>query len=129
MIARLWKVGFAMVVAGLLLQSCVAPPQIPVSDGVTIQRELNDRTVIGYFVGGAGGSYCEYHTPNGTVLGRDTEIYAGNWMVRGNAVCYAFPGQPEDCQQVYVTGRSVTFYNAFGQTIARGNLADGNLCS
>ena len=125
--ARLGKVIAFTVFAAALLQSCVAPPQIQVSDGVTIQRELNDRTVIGYFVDG--GSYCEYHTPNGTVLGRDTEIYAGNWQVRGNAICYAYPGQVEDCQQVHVSGRSVTFYNLYGQTIARGNLADGNLCS
>jgi hypothetical protein len=113
--------------AAVLLQSCAVPPQIQVSDGVTIQREFNDRTVIGYFVDG--GSYCEYHTPNGTVLGRDTEIYAGNWQVRGDFMCYAYPGQREDCQQVYVSGRSVTFYDGRGQTIARGNLADGNLCS
>ncbi len=126
---RLTKVFVFAVLAAALLQSCVAPPQIQVSDGVTIQRELNDRTVIGYFVGSGGGSYCEYHTPNGTVLGRDTEIYAGNWQVRGNAICYAYPGQPEDCQQVYVSGRSVTFYDLFSNTVARGNLADGNLCS
>ncbi len=118
---------FILAALTLVLQSCAAPPQIQTSDGVTIQRELNDRTVIGYFVDG--GSYCEYHTPNGTVLGRDTEIYAGNWQVRGNAICYAYPGEREDCQLAYISGRSVTFYDGLGKTIARGNLADGNLCS
>ena len=127
MTERVGKIIACAVLAVLFLASCAVQPQIQVSDGVTIQREFNDRTVIGYFVDG--GSYCEYHTPNGTVLGRDTEIYAGNWQVRGNFMCYAYPGQREDCQQVYVSGRSVTFYDGLGQTIARGNLADGNLCS
>jgi len=115
------------VLALVLLQSCYVPPQIQVSDGVTIQRELNDHTVVGYLIDG--GSYCEYHTPNGTVLGRDTEIYAGNWQVRGNTICYAYPGKREDCRQVYITGRSVTFYDGYGNPISRGNIVDGNVCS
>lgn len=127
MIGRLGRIVFVAVLAGLFLNSCAAPPQIQVSDGVTIQRALNDRTIIGYFIDG--GSYCQYHTPNGTFLGRDTEIYAGTWQVRDDSICYAYPGQSEDCQRAYVSGRSITFYDAEGETIARGNLADGNLCS
>ena len=127
MIERLGRIIVFAVLAVLFLGSCAVRPQIQYSDGVTIQRELNNRTVIGYFVDG--GSYCEYHTPNGTVLGRDTEIYAGNWQVRGDFICYAYPGQREDCQQAYLSGRAVTFYDGFGKAISRGNLADGNLCS
>ncbi|MFQ5773383.1 MAG: hypothetical protein ACE5GS_02585 [Kiloniellaceae bacterium] len=125
---RLSGIFIVTALVGLALQACApVPPRHPISDGATIQRELNDRTVVGYFTNGQ--SYCEYHTPNGTLIGRDTEIYAGNWRVAKDWICYAYPGSPEDCQRAYISGRSVTFYDQSGDVISRGNIVDGNVCS
>jgi len=111
----------------LTLAAC-ARPQLNISDGQTVVDTLSGNTVIGQL--GDGTSYCEYHDANGTLLGRDVEIYAGNWGVYGNEICYVYPGTGEDCQYALVQGTRIRFMDTFsGAMVSQGNLVDGNVCN
>lgn len=98
------------------------------SNGPTIQRALSGNSVVGQMYDGI--SYCEYHAPNGGIFGRDTEVYAGNWTVWNNHICYTYPGYGEDCQRASVRGSMVTFTDSLnGGMISSGTIVGGNVCN
>ena len=98
------------------------------NDGGSILRALSGNSVIGQLSDGI--SYCEYHAPNSGVFGRDTEVYAGNWGVWENYVCYTYPGMAQDCQRALMDGNRITFMDANnGSLVATGTIVQGNICS
>jgi hypothetical protein len=117
----------ALVILAATVAACGAPREFAISEGQTIRASVPGKTVVGQL--GDGTAYCEYHDPNGTLIGRDFEIYAGNWEVRGNAMCYAYPGAVEDCQYALIDGTRVRFMDGFGNMVSQGNLIDGNVCN
>jgi hypothetical protein len=98
------------------------------NEGDTVVRAISGNSVVGQLSDGY--SYCEYHAPNSAVFGRDFEVYAGNWGVRDNYICYWYPGAGEDCQRARVQGNRVTFLDASnGWMVAQGTILQGNVCS
>ncbi len=115
--------------AALTLLGAAVPAQaFQYNDSGTIQRALSGNSVIGALSDGL--AYCEYHAPNSGIFGRDYEVYAGNWRVANNYICYAYPGSPEDCQRALMHGQRITFLDAnTGTTISTGTIVPGNMCS
>lgn len=119
----------SVLVAALAVTGCIAAgPSFVYSDGQTVVNALSGNSVVGSLSDGV--AYCEYHDPNSSVIGRDFEIYAGNWGVYGDDVCYSYPGYVDDCQRAHVQGSRVTFMDQYtGAMVARGNIVPGNVCS
>lgn len=94
-----------------------------------IASALSGSTVVGTLSNGT--PYCEYHGPNGEVIGNDGQgSYQGTWAMSGNQVCYTYPARniANVCLDVSVQGQQATFlYN--GQLGASGALVSGNSCS
>lgn len=105
-----------------------AQAQISYHDGASIQLSLSGNSVVGQLSNGQ--SYCEYHAPNSGVFGRDFEVYAGNWRVTNNFICYSYPGAAEDCQRALLNGNRITYLDAnTGSMLANGTIVAGNVCS
>lgn len=97
------------------------------SDAETIRAALTGSSVIGQYSDGT--SYCEFHDPGGMVVGRDWQAFAGNWRMVRRGICYAYPGEVEDCQFALVEGNRVRFLDGYGATISSGNIVQGNVCN
>ena len=98
------------------------------NDSGSLHRALSGNSVIGALSDGM--AYCEYHAPNSGIFGRDHEVYAGNWRVANNYICYAYPGSAEDCQRALMNGQRITFKDAnTGSVISSGTIVAGNMCS
>lgn len=130
---RMRKQILATVVLALGAAGCVPGNLGPIgpqyATGQQIFNTLTNFSVVGSTSSGA--SYCEYHAPNGQLLGRGSQgAYQGSWQVNGNQICYNSPqsGQFNNCQNVQFNGTRATFYSPNGQSVASGNLIGGNTC-
>ncbi|MEM8632456.1 MAG: hypothetical protein AAGF74_14565 [Pseudomonadota bacterium] len=110
-----------------LAVSACSLPSFEISDGATVSRALSGMTVVGQYSDGT--SYCEFHDPNGLVVGRDYELFAGNWEIVNDAICYSYPGMATDCQLALISPGKAKFMNAFGGMVAQGSLVSGNVCN
>lgn len=114
------------VLSSATLLACT-PIEIIRSPGPEVAQALSGKTVVGNHVDY--GSFCEFHDANGLVVIRDTELYAGNWVMNGDTICYTYPQLGTNCQYVLLNGTRATFMDAFGGTISTGNIVDGNVCA
>lgn len=115
--------------AAIIALSAALPAQAwKFNDGAALQRALTGNSVIGSLSDGV--AYCEYHAPNSGIFGRDHEVYAGNWRISNHYICYAYPGNAEDCQRAHVQGQRITFRDAnTGSVVSSGTIVPGNMCS
>lgn len=110
------------------LSACLSLPTIAHTPGAVVQQSLSGASVVGALADGT--SYCEFHDPGGLVVGRDTQVYAGTWGMNGDAICYTYTGEPQDCQFVQITGTRAVFVDMIaGTTLSQGNIVPGNVCS
>jgi len=117
-----------MGLAASVVTGAAAGTKITFNDGQTVVNVLSGNSVVGQLSDGT--SYCEYHDSNSAVFGRDFEVYAGNWYVSNDYVCYTYPGTGTDCQRARVKGQRITFKDANnGQMLAQGTVIQGNVCS
>ncbi len=125
-------------IAGALVIAGVVASCVPVGTGggggfgpnyasaTQIQQAVTNFSVVGSLAGG--GSYCEYHSPNFQLIGRDTQPYTGSWSLSGNQICYSYPQGGSSCQNAEIVGNNITFYDNAGNFLAGGNLVGGNVC-
>lgn len=119
------RTALAVVVA---VTTAVPAQAFQYNDSGTLLRALSGSSVIGSLSDGM--AYCEYHAPNSGIFGRDHEVYAGNWRITNNYICYAYPGSPEDCQRAIMQGQRITFMDAnTGSVVSTGTVVAGNMCS
>ncbi len=117
-----------LVFCPLALTACLSLPTVARAPGAVVQQSLSGASVVGALSDGT--SYCEFHDPGGLVVGRDTAVYAGTWRINGDAICYAYTGEPEDCQFVQINGTRAVFVDMIGGTVlSQGNIVPGNVCS
>lgn len=98
------------------------------ASGQQIYNTLTNFSVVGALANGQ--SYCEYHMPNGGLMGRTAQPYTGSWQVNGNQICYNSPQSQQfnNCLNVRFEGQRASFFTPSGQPIASGNLIGGNVC-
>jgi hypothetical protein len=98
------------------------------ASGQQIFNSLTNFSVVGALANGQ--AYCEYHAPNGGLMGRTTQPYTGSWQVNGNQICYNSPqsGQYNNCLNVAFEGQRASFYTTGGEPVASGNMIGGNVC-
>ena len=114
--------------ASLAVSAAMPAQAFQYNDSGSLQRALTGNSVIGALSDGL--AYCEYHAPNSGIFGRDYEVYAGNWRIANNYICYAYPGHAEDCQRALMNGQRITFMDAnTGSVISTGTIVPGNMCS
>ncbi len=95
--------------------------------GDVVSKALSGKSVIGQLSDGS--SYCEYHDPNSGIFGRDYEVYAGNWEMRGDAICYTYPSEGTTCQFALIEGNRITLRYSDASIASRGTIVPGNVCS
>lgn len=115
-----------VIVAGFAAQKSLAQT-LRYNDGATISKALSGHSVVGQLSDGT--SYCEYHDPNSGIFGRDFEVYAGNWAIRNNAICYSYPNEGTSCQYALITGKRIKFQYSDGSLASQGSIVAGNVCS
>jgi hypothetical protein len=90
---------------------------------------LTNASAMGMLANGI--PYCEYHGPNGELIGTDGQgAYQGSWSASGSQACYTITsrGQSTACLDVTIQGEQATFfYN--GQPAATATLVSGNSCN
>jgi len=103
----------------------VAPAPVQKLTGLAAWSALVGNTITGKDYDGA--PLSEYYASNGVVKQLDDdETATGKWIVRGENVCFIFPGEKEEsCYKVEVAGDVATFIDEDGDgkryTILKGN--------
>ncbi|QDC08138.1 hypothetical protein FHY55_02270 [Oceanicola sp. D3] len=119
---------YTPIIALAALSACLSLPTVPHTPGAVVQQALSGASIVGALSDGT--SYCEFHDPGGLVVGRDTEVYAGNWRMNGDSICYTYTGEAPDCQFVQINGTRAVFVDMLGgTTLSQGNIVPGNVCS
>jgi len=94
--------------------------------------KLTGRTAWNALIGNSitgdddGETLVEYYAPNGTAKSRSgKELSTGKWTLRGEQVCFKYPGYDTDCYKVEVNNDVATFYDSDGSrstyTMLKGN--------
>lgn len=116
--------GLALSIAG----TAAAGTTIKYNKGKTVREALVGNTVVGQLSDGT--SYCEYHDANRGVFGRDFQVYAGNWSIKNNYICYVYPNYGKNCYRARVVEGRIKYMSPnTGAMIAKGAIVKGNVCS
>ena len=88
--------------------------------GEQISTAIGGNTVQGSMI--ATGAYTEFYGADGVIKGKD---YTGKWRVNGDAMCFQYGSDPENCWQVRLDGDQVTWVKD-GKDDGAGTLVEGN---
>jgi hypothetical protein len=88
--------------------------------GEQISAAISGNTVQGSMI--ATGAYTEFYAADGVIKGKD---YTGKWRVNGDAMCFQYGSDPENCWQVRLDGDQVTWVKD-GKDDGTGTLVKGN---
>jgi hypothetical protein len=72
--------------------------------GEQISAAISGNTVQGSMI--STGAYTEFYAADGVIKGKD---YTGKWRVNGDAMCFQYGSDPENCWQVRLDGDQVTW--------------------
>ncbi|MFN3846785.1 MAG: hypothetical protein ACK4RZ_13335 [Paracoccaceae bacterium] len=106
----------------LCLLACLPMPAFgqELASGEAIRGAVVGNTVRGSMA--ASGGFEEFYKPDGMIRGPD---YTGQWMIKGNRMCFAYDGNPASCWQVRLNGRQVVWVGSGGDE-GTGTILPGN---
>jgi hypothetical protein len=93
---------------------------LQLATGNQIKKAVTGNTVEGSMQ--ASGRYTEFYAKDGTVLAKD---YKAIWRIEGNDICWIYKGQPKDCWQAAIKGKSVQWVKN-NKVQGNGTIVQGN---
>lgn len=114
--------------AGTSAQAAANPAAAAAAPSAKLTGRAAWNALVGNSITGDedGETLVEYYAPNGTAKSRSgKELSTGKWTLRGEQVCFKYPGYDADCYRIEVDGEVATFYESDGSssqyTMLKGN--------